>query len=63
MSELREEVAHWASYCMGSCHGDTAPETLAMFDKVMQDDETYAFYLRTFIEYNERRLAAAISRK
>ena len=43
----REDVAHWAQYCMGSCYGDWSPEAEAMFDKVMRDDDTFAFYQQT----------------
>jgi hypothetical protein len=37
----RNEVAVYAMYCMGSCHGDWAPVVDAEYLKVMTDDEAY----------------------
>jgi hypothetical protein len=47
----REDIALWAQYSRGTCHGDWAPETEAIYAKVMQDDAAFEFYLRS---YNQR---------
>lgn len=46
----REDVAVWARYCMGSCHGDWSPQAEAIYDEVMRNDETFEFYRKTFEE-------------
>jgi hypothetical protein len=47
---LREEIALWARYCMGSVHGDWSPQAEAIYDEVMNNDETLEFYLKTYRE-------------
>jgi hypothetical protein len=47
---MREEIALWARYCMGSVHGDWSPQAEAIYDEVMNNDETLEFYLKTYRE-------------
>jgi hypothetical protein len=44
----REDVAAWAQYCTGSCHGDWSPEAEAIYGEVMHNDEAFEFYRKTF---------------
>jgi hypothetical protein len=47
----REKVAGFAWYCMGSCHGDWAPETEAIYNEVMRNDETFEFYRKQWLDF------------
>jgi hypothetical protein len=51
----REAVAKFTQWCMGSCHGDWAPETEVIYDEVMGNDDTYEFYRREMEEYERGR--------
>jgi hypothetical protein len=54
IKETEQSVARWAGYCMGSCHGDWASETVEMHDKVLRGDpEEFAFYQNTWREREE----------
>jgi hypothetical protein len=48
----RHAVADFAQYCMGSCHGDWAPQTEASYDEVLRDDELYAHYRKQMRRYD-----------
>jgi hypothetical protein len=57
MSDERQEVAEWARYCMGSCHGDWSPKTEAIYDEVMRDDAVFEFYRQTLADYKAHKAA------
>jgi hypothetical protein len=51
----REEVAKFAQYCMGSCHGDWSPEAEGIYDEVMRDDAAFEHYREQLRRYKEAR--------
>ena len=41
---FREDVATFAAYCVGSCHGDWDPRTDAERERVMNDDIAFGWW-------------------
>ena len=48
---FREEIATFAAYCVGSCHGDWDPRTDAERERVMKDDTAFDWWRDEFERY------------
>ena len=42
--DFREEIAMFAAYCVGSCHGDWDPRTDAERERVMKNDIAFGWW-------------------
>ncbi len=47
----REEIATFAAWCVGSCHGDWDPLTDAERERVMKDDIAFDWWSAEFKRY------------
>ena len=54
-SRLREEVANFAGYCMGSSYGDWDPRVDAIQEQVLEGGAAFLFYLRQLRQHYRRK--------